>query len=62
MAVDPVHSLSENRMRAVGRGSSGRFIFVVFTIRERSGQHLIRPISARYMHPKEVRRYDETGP
>jgi uncharacterized DUF497 family protein len=62
VAIDPAHSHSEVRMRAVGRCRSGRFVFVVFTIRARSGERLIRPISARYMHPKEVRRYEETGP
>ena len=62
VATDPAHSYSEIRMRAVGRSGSGRYIFVVFTIRVRSGQRLIRPISARYMHPKEVQRYEETGP
>ncbi len=62
VATDPVHSRSEVRMRAVGRCTSGRFVFVVFTIRVRSGERMIRPISARYMHRKEVQRYEETGP
>jgi uncharacterized DUF497 family protein len=56
IASDMVHSRSEMRVRAVGRTSKGRFIFVVFTIRK---DRLIRPISARYMHRKEIRRYEE---
>src|SRR5260221_11446430 len=62
IATDPAHSHIEVRMRAVGLAVSGRYVFVVFTVRERLGQRLIRPVSARYMHRKEVRRYEETGP
>ena len=29
------------------------------TLRERAGEFLIRPISARYMHAKEIRAYEE---
>jgi hypothetical protein len=61
-ATDAGHSLDEVRVRAVGQASSGRFVFVVFTIRRRLGQRLIRPLGARYMHRKEVRRYEETKP
>jgi uncharacterized DUF497 family protein len=56
---DPAHSASEVRFRAVGRASSGRHIFVAFTLRRRHGSVLIRPISARFMHRKEVRHYEE---
>jgi uncharacterized DUF497 family protein len=56
------HSRTEARVRAVGIASSGRHVFVVFTIRERAGQRLIRPISARYMHRREIERYEESGP
>ena len=48
------------RVRAVGRATTGRYVFVVFTIRMQFGRRLIRPVSARYMHRKEVRRYEET--
>jgi uncharacterized DUF497 family protein len=61
-AIDATHSGDEERLRAVGQVASGKFVFVVFTIRMRSGQPRIRPISARYMHRKEVRRYEETKP
>ena len=58
LATDAEHSQTEIRVRAVGRSASGRYVFLVFTIRQR----LIRPVSARYMHRKELRRYEETGP
>jgi uncharacterized DUF497 family protein len=57
--ADLAHSHGEQRVRAVGRASSRRFVFVVFTIRHRMGERLIRPVSARYMHRKEIRRYEQ---
>ena len=59
---DSVHSKTEKRQQAVGRTREGRHVFVAFTIRERHGKFHIRPISARYMHSKEVRRYEEDAP
>jgi uncharacterized DUF497 family protein len=56
---DPAHSVAEERFKAIGRLSEGRYVFVVFTLRQRGGEQLIRPISARYMHAKEVRHYEE---
>ena len=56
---DPRHSLVEERFHAVGRAASGRSIFVVFTIRTRGPDEIIRPISARYMHSKEVALYEK---
>ncbi len=40
------------------REQGGR-CFVVFTIRTRGQQHLLRPVAARYMHDKEVNAYDK---
>lgn len=57
---DAIHSVTEPRMRAFGRGDSGRPIFVVFTLRLIDGDITLRPISARYMHAKEVQRYDRS--
>ncbi len=57
---DRLHSQSEARHQAVGYARNGRPVFIVFTIRERLGKKVSRPISARYMHTKEVRRYEET--
>jgi uncharacterized DUF497 family protein len=59
---DRAHSFSEQRIRAIGKTEGGRSIFIVFTIRERGGKRFIRPISARYMHRKEVRHYEKENP
>ena len=44
----------ERRLHACGR-VEGRWIFCAFTWRGRR----IRPVSVRYMHQKEIRRYAE---
>ena len=54
VAIDAVHSQSEKRFLAIGRTSTDRNLFVVFTWRHRDLDRLIRPVSARYMHKKEV--------
>jgi len=59
---DEAHSHSEERVRAIGRTEGGRFIFLVFTMRESDGERLVRPISARYMHSREVRRLEDENP
>jgi uncharacterized DUF497 family protein len=59
IAPDIKHSVTEDRYVAVGRDSAGRAMFVVFTTRMKGGQRLIRPISARYMHRKEIAGYEE---
>ncbi|GEP06728.1 BrnT family toxin [Methylobacterium oxalidis] len=48
----------EVRLNAVGRSRDGRHLFIVFTLRQRGGRHLLRPISARYMHAKEIAHYE----
>jgi uncharacterized DUF497 family protein len=53
---NPLHSKSEERFKAIGRSEAGRWIFVVFTVR---GKRLLRPISARFMHEKEVEHYEK---
>jgi uncharacterized protein len=50
----------EFRYNAVGTTHAGRHIFVVFTLRQYGADALIRPLSARYMHKKEIDRYDQT--
>lgn len=63
VAPDINHSSAgEQRLIAIGRQDPGKPIFVVFTLREREGQTLIRIISARRMREKEYRRYAETRP
>lgn len=60
---DDGHSLTETRFQAIGPTAEGRFIFVAFTFRRIEGKVVLRPISARYMHGKEVARFEEdTGP
>ena len=55
VAPDPKHSLTEQRFIAVSRTQAGRPVFVAFCWR---GARL-RPISARYMHAREVARYEQ---
>ena len=59
---DVANSEVEPRFRAIGKTAEGRSIFVVFTLREREGRRLIRPISARYMHKKEIAVYEKENP
>ena len=59
---DEVHSVAETRFKAVGKTAVGRHIFLVRTIREKKGKRYIRPISARYMHRKEVQHYEKENP
>jgi uncharacterized protein len=59
---DDAHSGAEFRSKAIGRTGAGRHVFRVFTIREKNGKRYIRPISARYMHRKEVQHYEKENP
>ncbi len=60
ISPDPKHSEAEDRFLAIGREpSSQRPMIVVFTFRQKSEDCLIRPISARFMHLKEARKYDQ---
>jgi len=56
---DHAHSENEDRFISIGKGHEGRCVFVVFTLRHRDGQTFIRPISARYMHQKEITAYEK---
>jgi uncharacterized protein len=59
VSPDVRHSESEKRFLAIGKTHAGRAIFVAFTFRENVNTVLIRPISARYMHQKEVLAYEK---
>ena len=59
---DAAHSTSEKRLRAIGRTATGRNIFVVFTWRLKDGRRFVRPVSARYMHRKEVAKHGQKIP
>ena len=55
---DLAHSGAETRFLAIGK-TNGRHVFVAFTLRKMDGETLIRPVSARYMHKKEIDHYEE---
>ena len=59
---DVAHSQTEIRLRAVGKTETGRHVFLIFTVRRTDGKNYIRPISARYMHRKEVEHYEKENP
>ena len=59
---DAAHSETEHRFRAIGRTKKGRGVFIVFTLRRRNDEVLIRPISARYMHEKEIETFEKENP
>jgi uncharacterized protein len=59
---DAAHSQRERRFRAIGRTNKDRGVFIVFTIRGKGDELLIRPISARYMHQKEIEAYEKENP
>jgi len=56
---DPAHSRAEERFKGIGMSKAGRHIFLVFALRQRGGATLVRPISARYMHSKEMQHYEK---
>ena len=57
-AVMPEPHPEEPRMRAIGKTSAGRYVFLVFMIRQFNDQFFLRPISARFMHQKEIDHYE----
>jgi uncharacterized DUF497 family protein len=58
IAPDPKHSADEDRLIAVGR-TTGRHVFVAFTIRVKNNRRFIRPVTARFMHAKEIAAYEK---
>jgi len=54
--IVPDPSPKEMRIRAIAK-LKNRYLFLVFTIRSIGGKNFIRPISARYMHNREVENY-----
>jgi uncharacterized DUF497 family protein len=56
---DAAHSRDEHRFRAFGQTEEGRRVFLVFTLRSKGAEVLIRPISARYMHKREIDAYEK---
>ena len=56
---DVQNSLTEDRYIAIGKTRAGRSSFVVFTLRVTDDQLTLRPISARFMHKKEIAEYEK---
>ena len=56
---DIAHSSTEDRYIAIGSTNNQRAIFVGFAYRHGEQGLLIRPITARYMHEKEFRKYEK---
>ena len=61
MAPDVAHSEAECRFQAIGETEEGKRLFIVFTLRQQEDETFIRPISARYMHQKEVDHYEKNS-
>ncbi len=61
LAPDVAHSQTEQRFLAVGRGPGEKPMFVVFTLRTQDDETMIRPISARYMHEREAKKYERAN-
>ena len=57
LAPDRQHSQTEARFHALGKTLAGRLLHITFTLRFAGRK--IRPISARDMHRKERRAYEE---
>ena len=56
---DMAHSTNETRYRAIGSIESGRWIFCVMTFRQTGSWTLLWPISARFMHAREIAYYEK---
>ncbi len=53
------HSETEERFLAIGTTPQGRPTLIGFTLRKKGNETLIRPVTARYMHQKEVHKYGQ---
>lgn len=52
------HSGSEERLTIIGHSElHARLVIAVFTVRVRDGLQLVRPVTARFMHRKEIDRH-----
>jgi uncharacterized protein len=58
-AVMPDPHPEEPRMRAIGKTIAGRYVFLVFMVRQFNDKLFLRPISARFMHQKEIDHYEK---
>jgi uncharacterized DUF497 family protein len=53
-SVMPDPNKNDSRMRAIGKTKAGRYVFMAIMLRIIDEKNKLRPISARYMHQKEV--------
>lgn len=58
VSPDPYPASIEERWRAIGKNKQGRHLFIVFMFRMIEGVVHMRPISARYMHEKEIESFE----
>lgn len=56
---DAKHSDEEDRFIATGRAENGRYLFVALTFRTVDEKNCVRPFSARYMHEREIKKYEQ---
>jgi uncharacterized DUF497 family protein len=56
---DAKHSTDETRFIGVGRTGAGRPVFIAFALRRRAWKTFVRPITARYMHRKEIESHEK---
>jgi uncharacterized DUF497 family protein len=59
---DKENLAGEQRFRAIGSTAEKREVFIVFTLRHQGNSVLLRPISARYMHKREIKNYEKNYP
>jgi len=64
MSIEAIENVFAGAIAISRRRKNGRRqgVFIVFTLRKRGAEVLLRPISARYMHAKEVRNYEKENP
>jgi uncharacterized DUF497 family protein len=55
----PATGFEESRFIAIGLTTEGRLALIVFTRRDKGSGMMLRPICARYMHRKEIRKYGQ---
>ena len=59
LSPDYKHSASEERFIAVGKSYNGRYMLVSYTMRVKNNLNLIRVVTARCMHKKEIIFYEK---
>jgi uncharacterized DUF497 family protein len=55
---DVAHSTAETRYLGIGRTEAGRYVFIAYTLRSTGDTTRIRPVSARFMHEKEIKHFE----